>query len=438
MNSANQDFRGSKDFFKTPIHGFIIFPSSHIKEPGEEFDGNIRDYNARPHKLEKHSTSLHFELPRALPQVMTSPYYEQPYPMSSLEAAGRLFSPRQRAFAASADYAARKYLGIGRDDPHSTYTHLHGIGRWENKFEPSMATLFHKPITPSQLLKIAADVGSWARQEGVLLFTPHRGGSEQMMHLRIPTHSPRISHLNPQLVSEIINGIAPEFDKYRQITGHNAAGQPTFEYLMPGASFLPDTHGHTDALVWIPPWSDAKAIHSALGEIANKTNGEVNYWNGTGTMLGGTHPYSWDEAQYFDDKRKRDIAVNNYRRILNNPLQPSPTGSIDIPDLGISTPPPERAEPHKLARSPEGTGIVVRGVYYKPGSIIPDLVTELPPQNQKKSLNKDDFVKKLRIAYSILKGTPNAGASASGSGDNGSSANGIPASVPGRSANSGK
>ncbi len=410
------------NIFSGNLHGIILYPASHAKP--EETPHATNDEIQQDH-YEAHTNPprpLHFELPHVLSGAMTASPHLLPWGIRHNQAAARLFAPEQREFATAADLAARHYLGLNPDDPQDYYTHLHGIGSWENKAEPAMATVFHKPTSALQLMKIGADVGTFARQHGILVFSPHQGGAEQLMHMRVPTHSPLIKKLSPGLIADISRKITGEFHKHYNVTGHDAKGNEVREPLMPGRSYLPDTEGHTDVLVWVPPWEkDPERLHDAFNKIGESLHSEpAQYWPGTGAMLGGTSPYSDEEKNAMNDKQKREAALANYERVRQS--------------TEATIPEPEPTEPYQLERAPSGTGIVIRGVFYRPGMVIPDLISpsSQPPQAPAAKMSREDFTKRLRIAYTKHKekGTSNAHDDSQGTGSNGSTspgANGSPA-----------
>jgi hypothetical protein len=327
--------------FNSSTYGFILFPVSHAKsrEDAWKTAHTIRrnhyafHVNQQPHPL-------HFELPRQLVGSIFSSPNQNPEPLLHEQAAARLFDPAQHEFAAAADSAARKYLKLSPTELQDHYTHIHGIGSWENNIEPSMTTIFHKPVSALQLVKIGADMGTWARQHGILVFSPFADGREQLLHMRVKTHSPLIHKLSPGVVANISKRITNEFEKYRSVTDTDVAGNPVTSALIPGRTYLPDTTGHTDILAWVPPWErDPEKIHHAFQQIAHNLNGKnVQYWNGRGILLGGTSPYSDEEASHMDDKTKREQALSNYSRVLQSP------------DTDLKN--PEYTDPVKLARAP--------------------------------------------------------------------------------------
>lgn len=344
-------------------HGFIVYPASWGKKPSDAYR-TVREITAEDFaKNTTPQTALQFELPRALGGSYTASPNQAASPAQHEHAASKLFSQDQHDFATFADDAARRYAGIGPDD-HTAFTHLHGIGSWENAVEPSMMTVFHKPITALQLQKVGADVGSWARQHGILVFSPHPEGQEKLMHMRIPTHHAmnNNSRLDPRTVAEISHRIHNMFNEYRDPHMN--------ESLMPGRTILPDPTGHSDVLVWLPPWErNPERIHSAFNEIGDRlgARGATQYWPGTGMLLGGTSPYSDEEAAAMPDARKRDAAIANYARVLQALTTPLPN--------------PQATQPTRFAaiHAPAGVGAVVRGVHYAPGAIIP--TPEPAPQN---------------------------------------------------------
>ncbi len=375
------------------VHGFILYRASHLKPHDRPWATNdeLQAEHYAKHVPTGPTSKLKFALPRLLPQMMASSHYDRPDPLIAQQAAFRLFSQRQKDFVSAADSIARHYIGLPFDSDvkPEEFTHLHGIGSWESKLEPSMATVFHRPIAASQLQKIAADVGSMANQEGILVFVPHYGGTEQMMHLRFPSHSPQIQQLNPGLVAKISQQVTDEFNKF-----HTTSPQGVREYLMPGRSILPDNTGHTDVLVWVPSFispHDQGRMHEAMLQIAHGLNGQVQYWSGTGKIVGGMHPHENDPGP-FTDPQKRQIAQENYTRVRELPESQTAaySGDVELPEF-------QKSEPQKLARSPAKTGIVIRGVFYKPGMVIPNLIS--PTSTPKVKMSRDEFKEKLRIAY---------------------------------------
>jgi hypothetical protein len=344
------------DVFRGHKFGFVLYPFSHIKSYDNSWEPN-RERVSREYAKAVPNGPLRFELPKTLGGTIFASPYDKPDPLQHIQAATKLFSPHQLDFATAADDAARRYLAMGKQD-HDVYSHLHGIGSWENNVEPSMMTIFHKPVSGLALQKIGADVGAFARQHGILAFAPHPYGVEALMHMRVPTHHP-MQRLTPYTVAEITHMISGLFNKY-----HDQSPFGEKSYLMPGRTILPDETGHSDVLAWVPPWEqNPSRLHQAFHQIADelKVRQAPQYWPGTGMLMGGTSPYSDEEASKFSDDHKRDLAVANYRKVLNS----------DKPLIGHA---PQLVEPARFAQhAPAGSGAVVRGVFYPPGKIIPTI-----------------------------------------------------------------
>lgn len=349
------------------IHGFLVYPISWAK-PADQSHLTVRELTAlrrqqhAEHRRAADMEGLQFALPRKLGSTIFASPNEDADPLSVDDAAHRLFRRDQQIFSIFAEEATRRRLGITHFDPQDHFSHLHGIGSWENNPEPSMVTVFHKPISDVQLQQIAAEMGVWAKQHGILAFAPHPAGTEQMLHMRLQTHEPR-RQMGPHKIAQIVKPIIDDFNQYAD------QGDRKLHYWMPGRSILPHPDGTTDVLVWVPPWeSHPERVKQAFSAIAEKHKAiePVKYWPGTGIMLGGTSPYSDDEAEYLSDKKKRELAIENYKLREASPQH--------------LTYPPSFAESQQFARSPAGTGAVVRGVYYEPGKMMPDV----EPAPQKK------------------------------------------------------
>lgn len=300
--------------FPLDIKGIVIYPASWAKSHKSRWTPtntlNAREYTA---KTAPRIDAMQLALPQELSGTIFSSPHDRPYPLRHKQAASRLFSQRQRDFLLAGDLAARRHLGLSPDDHHNAFTHFHGIGSWENNVEPAMTTVFHKPISALQLQKIGAEVGTWARQHGILVFSPHPQGTEQLLHMRIPTHD-HAPYLTPHDVERVSKRITDEFNKHFDKGEHG-----DINYLMPGRTILPDIHGFSDVLVWVPPWESNKGrVHDAFASIGEHMGmmGKVHYWPGQGMLLGGTSPYSDEEAAHFDDAQKRQIAIENYRRAM--------------------------------------------------------------------------------------------------------------------------
>jgi len=337
-------------------HGFIIYPASWVK--GEEDawtptrEISDREFNERV----GNKKPLQFQLPQKMGGAIFASGYQKPDPLRHVQAAMKLFGPDHMDFATAADDATRRYLRT-RKQTMQPYTHLHGIGSWENNVEPSMMTVFHGPVDGMTLQKIGADVGSFARQHGILAFSPHPDGIEQLMHMRVPTHHPS-QKLTPVAVAEISHYLSDLFNHY-----HDQAEDGSKSYLMPGRTILPDESGHSDVLVWVPPWEkNPGRLHEAFNQLAEhlRVRQAPQYWPGTGLLMGGTSPYSDEEAAAMSDDRKRDIAINNYKQVLQ-----SKQTLLRTPQLTA----PVRFGMH----APAQTGAVVRGVYYQPGKMLPNV-----------------------------------------------------------------
>lgn len=324
---------------------------------------------------------IYLQMPKPLAGFVASSGYDRPDHLPYEEAARRLGDKEHADFTTYLDQAARQHLKL---DPHSkqdTFTHLHGIGSWEDAVEPSIATVFHKPVDPLHIQRISADVGSWARQHGILAFYPHEKGDEKVLHMRVKTHR-KMSKLTPSLIGEIAKQVTHHFNQYKNSDG---------EALMPGRTIIPNNNGTSDVMVWIPPWEKQPGlVHDAFSTIAANLGQTqpVHFWPGNGIVFGGTSPHSWDEAKAFSDAKKRRLARSNFRRALFNSFAQGPQ--------------PQVTEPRKLQqqRSPAGTGIVVRGVYYPPGRIIPTV--ETAPAGKKLTLQmvRDKFKNRpIKLAF---------------------------------------
>lgn len=375
---------GNDDVFAGDLHGFLIYPASYARPHGEEFTPLrvLKQAHAREHGVQL-GGPVQMELPKPFGGAVFSSSYARPDPLSHEQAVAQLHDKPHRDFLMMADDATRRYLNLGHDAA-DQFTHLHGIGSWENQVEPSMMTVFHRPVDGLQLQRIGADIGSWARQHGILAFSPHPGGAEQLLHMRLRTH-PEMRRLTQPVLVRVSQQIHDEFNKY-----FDPAENGGQSFWIPGRTILPSPTGHTDVLTWVPPWEkDKDRVHRAFSEIGNKLGAvrPPTFWSGTGLLLGGTSPYSDEEAAFLSDAQKRDAAVANYQQALTNP-EPMVHESVPVVSEAIIGNPAARRQGRRvvslrdflgryktrLARSPAKTGAVVRGVYYAPGKMMPDVI----------------------------------------------------------------
>lgn len=308
------------------VHGFLVCHSTRIKSDddaslplSETFRREFVKGAGRPPIPQKFRQPLHNKMPTEFNGMHLRSSYDKEDPLQHDLAAQMIHRPQHQDFITYLDQTARRFSGAKPTGEQHKFVHLHGIGSWENQVEPSVVTMFKEPVRPEQLIRMAADVGSWARQHAMLAFFPHPHGAEQMLHMRVPTHHPT-SILPPQQIAEISRKIHNEFNKW--VKPDDEGG--TYP-IIPGRSILPDASGgHTDVLAWIPPFEDnpQRARH-AFAEIARALGTEHNlgprYWPGQGVMLGGTDPYSSDEVKTMSDLQKRVIAHGNYLKALRNP-----------------------------------------------------------------------------------------------------------------------
>lgn len=333
------------------------------------------------HPPHPYQQPLRMELPNPLGGAVFASSHDKPDTLTHEQAVSKLFDDKHTEFLNMADDATRRYLDLPHDHA-GAYTHLHGIGSWENAVEPSMMTVFHRPVDSLQLQRIGADIGTWARQHAILAFSPHPGGFERLLHMRLKTHHPTPRIPQPVLAS-ISQRIHDEFNNY--FDPQENGGQ---SFWIPGRTILPDHTGHTDVLAWVPPWEEQPdRVHQAFTMISRRLGSirPPTFWPGTGVMLGGTSPYSDEEAKFLTDAQKRDAAVANYAKVMAEPGKNIPAlGAEEFP-LVRPTPPARRSGgrmvtlrdilgrfKQRLARSPAVTGAVVRGVYYAPGKMMPD------------------------------------------------------------------
>lgn len=381
------------------------------------------------HPPHPYQQPMRMELPRPFGGAVFASSYDKADPLAHEQAVSKLFDTPHRDFLAMADDATRRHLNLPHDvEDH--FTHLHGIGSWENNVEPSMMTVFHRPVDGLQMQRIGADIGSWARQHGILTFSPHPAGAEQLLHMRLRTH-PEMKRLTQPVIAKVSQQIHDEFNKY--FDPNENGGQ---SFWIPGRTILPSPTGHTDVVVWVPPWEkDQDRVHRAFAAIANKLGAvrPPTFWPGTGLLLGGTSPYSDEEAAFLSDEQKRDAAVGNYQQAAANP-EPMVHASVPTPsEAFIGNPAARRAGKRivhfrdflgrykvRLARSPAKTGAVVRGVYYAPGKMMPDVIpvqaaAEPGPENQGTGI-----LAKIRKRFkrnrhnATLTGVSNAGNAAAG------------------------
>ena len=397
------------------MHGVVIYPVSHPKHGDEAFVTN-HDIRNKHLAFVTPNDPLQFALPTNLGGTIFGSSYPEPFSLPYEVAAHRLFGDAHKDFSNYADAATRFYSGHSPNQEHNDFTHYHGIGSWENVVEPSMVTAFHKPISLNQLVKIAADVGSYARQLSMLAFRPHPNGLERLLHMRVPSHSPLIKRLSPSIVADAARPIHEAFNQH-----YTVSPQGLKEYLMPGRSILPDDEGHTDVLVWIPPWhKHPQAAEDSFHHIAYELGATqpVRYWTGNGIMLGGTEPFSDDELKHATDAEKRYIAKENYHRVLHSTNNPNVTV---FPQKARNIE-PEIPEPmHYAMRAPAKTGAVIRGVFYPPGKIIPTLVTSGQTPSK---MSLGDFREKLSTFLKKKKGDTNAHDGATRTGGNGGPSHG--------------
>lgn len=346
--------------FNQDLKAFIFYPSTHIKSH-DDAHTPLREITQRHYA--KHIQSSHIpvqlELPQKLGGTVFASSYDRPDPLLHEQAASKLFSPTHHEFATAADRATRKYTWLEPNEPHNNFSHIHGIGSYENNVEPSMITVFHKPVSGKQLQNIGANVGAFARQHSILLFSPHPNGFEKLLHMRVRTHEPH-DKLDAPTVARISENIHSMFNNYFKMSEDGKVKT----YTLPGRSILPDTTGHTDVLTWIGQHeNDPVMRESEFYDIAQRLGGgriqAPQFWQGTGTSLGGTSPYSDSEAEMMGDTWKRFQAKVNYRRILQ--------GDETVARSAYPMEPKRLAAVH----SPAKTGAVVRGINYPPGAIIP-------------------------------------------------------------------
>jgi len=304
------------DVFAGDLHGFLIYPASWKRPEEDKFTPLrvLRQMHARRAGVDINQ-ALRFELAKPFGGAVFSSSYDKPDPLAHEQAVSKLFDTPHRDFLAMADDTTRRYLGLGRDvEDH--FTHLHGIGSWENNVEPSMMTVFHRPVDGLQLQRIGADIGSWARQHGILAFSPNPNGTEQLLHMKLRTHRP-MERMTQPVIANISQRIHDEFNRY--FDPNENGGQ---SFWIPGRTILPAPDGSTDVVVWVPPWeADRDRVHRAFSEIGQKIGlvRPPTFWSGTGLLLGGTSPYSDEEAQFLSDEQKREAAIANYQRVLASP-----------------------------------------------------------------------------------------------------------------------
>lgn len=321
------------DIFAGDLHGFLVYPTA-WKKP--------EDHHFTPIRVLKHihaakygvqlNAPVQMELPRTLGGVMFGSSYDKPNSLLHEQAASKLFEQPHKDFLMMADDATRHHLGVP-EDSQGDFTHVHGIGSWENDVEPSMVTVFHRPVEGLQLQRIGSEIGTWARQHAILAFSPHPGGQEQLLHMRLKTHPP-VHRLSVPMLAKISQTIHGEFNKY--FDPKDDGGR---SFWMPGRSILPDASGHTDVLIWVPQDAGVAGrnrIHQAFSTINSKLGGtrQPTMWPGTGLMLGGTSPYSDEEAKFLDDAEKRELAIGNYKEAYENP-EPLVHGSVMSPEAAV-------------------------------------------------------------------------------------------------------
>lgn len=257
------------------------------------------------------------------------------------QAATRLFSTHHRLFSNVADDSTRHILKLPfNNKPLPNYIHAHGIHQLEGRLEPAMVSMFRRPLTEEQLHTIARDVGAWTNQGNIHAFTVHPEGRERLAHLRFESHHPLIQQLDPDTISTILHSVGSVLNRFPVLGNH---------------TILPDASGNTDVLIHVPE-NRVELAEDAFHHAARMLNGKVQYWNGVGKKFG-----------------QEQISTNEN-------------------------------DPYQFARAPSHTGIVVRGVFYRPGSIIPDLISPNSPNSTEKTkLSADEFKKRFRIAYSKRK-----------------------------------
>jgi hypothetical protein len=201
----------------------------------------------------------------------------------------------------------------------------------------------------------------------------------------------------PQVLASISKRVSDTFNEYYDPNDNGGR-----DYWMPGRSILPDRTGHTDVLVWIPPFEkNPKKIEEAFADVAKRLRAiqPPRFWPGTGIMMGGTSPVSDDFANHLDDATKRDLALLNYQRIKDNP------------DTFKHT--PQLTKQYKLSRllqlahSPAGTGAVVRGVFYPPGKMMPNVVAPpvLPKPVEPDKPKKPNWIQQLKSRIAAKRAT---------------------------------
>jgi hypothetical protein len=329
------------NIFSGDVHGFIIYPAAWAKPHDAPF-ATVRELAAkRRAALDARNpvSPLQMMLPGAIGASVDPGPFHDPHAVD--DAAHRLFHPDHVDFGMIADQNTRRHTGTDMYSPQEHFTHAHGLSAYGNEVEPSITTVFHAPISPLQLEKIAAETGSWAKQHGILAFYPTPDGKEQMLHMRIPTHKPR-QQLTPHQIAQSVKPLVNEFNNYFDTTDTGR------EFWIPGRTIIPHPNGYTDVLALLPPWEkNPERFRQTFQEISQRHGAKqpATAWSGESYSLGGTSPYSDDEREYAKDKERRRIAEQRQ----NFPMQ--------------------------FDRSPAKTGIVVRGVFYPPGEIIPTLET---------------------------------------------------------------
>ena len=239
--------------------------------------------------------------------IMASPY-EKPDPLSYEVAAGMMHDDAFHNFSNFADQAARRVMMLMQFQPHKLFTHVPGMGLFEDKPEPSLTTVFHSPVSPLQLQRMAAAVGHRANQLSVLNFNVHNDGPNQLYHARIKTHNKK-EPLSPQLMGSISKKLYEMF----------------LEHDLYGGTILPDTTGHSDILVYNHGTSneDKQKEMSKFVKLVSKLPTEngagPRFWNGTGMFLG-----DMDDRQ--PDAFRRENARNIYTQAAaeKTPRLPAP------------------------------------------------------------------------------------------------------------------
>ncbi len=371
------------------IHGILLYPHAYWDSvlPPRSRCG------PQPHRQ---------ELPKTFAGSLHYSGNQSPDPMSYRKAASKLFTPEHTNFTALADFAAKKYLNLDNNDS-KHYEHLHGVGTWMDTAEPSLATVFKKPIDPQVLTRIAAHVGHEAHQQGVIAFSPHPEGEDKLLHMRIPLPDKRpYQTVNQRMIGDISYMIG------NQLARHSRQTDEGMTPYLPAVTILPDHTGHADVLTWLEGKDkDRHTKEDVFKYVADVLRAEkLQYYPGTGILMGPQNEKMPDGSHMPDentDEGKRMAAMIRYRRVMGEDIDLLPK-SVPSSPIQMAL---RRALQQAYGSPPHAakTGTIIRGINYPAGQFTPPVVTTPTAAMVKKEPQTPLAPKKsLKQFFASLKG----------------------------------